>query len=157
MRECKDTLSQVYFDRIIKEVYGDIYIYISDTNSESSSSGLSVEVLMEIADSFDQEVMNYDHNSIDEEEIAKLKSLNNISYTKNKDDVVLEQCIPGERVCIVRPRRVKDEYFHFYARVLEDFKIHVPFTDFKSDLLRTINTYPYELRPNSWGLLRLLK
>lgn len=53
---------------------------------------------------------------------------------------------------IVRPRGVKDEYFHFYVEVLEDFNIHLPFTDFEFDLLKTINTAPSQLCPNSWGL-----
>lgn len=62
---------------------------------------------MEIMDLFDQEVMSYDHNSINEVEIAKLQSLKNVSSTRNEDAVILEPCIPGERVCIARPRGVK--------------------------------------------------
>lgn len=112
---------------------------------------------MEIVDSFDQEVMSYDRSSIDEVKIAKLRSLKNISSTGNEDDVVLEPCIPRECVCIVRPRGVKDEYFYFHVGVLEDFKIHLPFADFESRLLRTLNTALSQLRPNIWGLSRLSK
>lgn len=98
IREFKDTLSQDDFDRIINEVYVDIYTSFSDTDFESSSSGLSVEVLMEIADSFDQAVMIYDHSSIDEVEISKIRYLKNISSIGNEDDVVLKLCISGECV-----------------------------------------------------------
>lgn len=95
---------------------------------------------MEIADSFDQEVISYDHSSIDEVEIAKLRSLMNISSNGNEKDIVLESCIPGERVCVIHPRLVKEEYLHLYVGVLEDFKIHLPFTEFEFDLLKTLNT-----------------
>lgn len=54
MRGCMDILGQVDFNRIIKEVYGDIDVSFRDTDSESSSLSSSVEVLIEIADSFDQ-------------------------------------------------------------------------------------------------------
>lgn len=64
MKECKDNLGQEELDRVMKEFYGDIYAYFSDSYSEFSSSS-SVEVLMEITDSFDEEVMSNDHNSID--------------------------------------------------------------------------------------------
>lgn len=76
---------------------------------------------MEIMESFDQEVTSYNHNSIDEVKITKLQSLKNISSIGNGDDVILEPCIPGECVCIAYPRGAKNEYFHFYAGVLEDF------------------------------------
>ncbi|KAI5399032.1 hypothetical protein KIW84_064412 [Lathyrus oleraceus] len=112
------------------------------TSNHSSISGSSVEVLMEIADSFYSKVMSYDHSFIEEVDISRLRSLKNISSTRNEDDVVLEPCIPRERVCIVHPKGVKDEYFHFYDGVLDNFKIHLPFTDFESDLLRTLNISP---------------
>lgn len=49
-------------------------------------------------ESFDQEVIIYDHCSLDEVEIAKLRSLKNVSATRNEDDVILEPCILGECV-----------------------------------------------------------
>lgn len=109
---------------------------------------------MEIVDSFDQYVMSCDHNSIDEVEIAKLRSLMNISFTGNEDDVVLEPCISRGHVCIVRPVGVKDKYFHFYVGVLQNFKIHLPSTNFESNLLRTLKIAHSRLRPNSWGVIK---
>lgn len=149
MRGCRDILSKVDFDYIVKEAYNDIFASFSDSDSDSSSSGSSIEVLMEIADSFDQEVISYDHSSTDEVEIVKLLSLRNYSSTRNEYDVILEPCILGERVCIVSPSGVKDEYFYFYVSVLEDFKIHIPFSDFESNLLITIKIAPSQLLSNS--------
>lgn len=60
----------------------------------------------------------------------------------------------GERVCITRPKGVSDEYFYFYSGVIEDFKIYIPFTDFESDLLKTLNIAPSQLRPNGWGFIK---
>lgn len=70
VKGCRDTLTQANFDYIVNEAYNDISASFS--NSDSSSSDSSVEVLMEIVESFDQEVVSYDHNSIDEMEIDKL-------------------------------------------------------------------------------------
>lgn len=150
----RDTLTQADFDRILKKAYDNISSSFSDSDSKSSSPGSSVEVLMEIRESFDKEVMSYDHNSNNEVEIVKLLSLKNFSSTGKEDDVILEPCIPGEHVCIARPRGVKDEYFHFYVGVLQDFNNHIPFTDFEYDLLRTLNTAPSQLCPNYWGFIK---
>lgn len=53
MRECKDSLGQAEFDCIIKD-YGNIYASFNGIDYESSLSGSSVEVLINIVDSFDQ-------------------------------------------------------------------------------------------------------
>lgn len=87
-------------------------------------------------------------------EIDKLRSLRNVSSTRNKEDVVLEPCILGECVFIVHPRGVKDKYSHFYTRVLEDFNIHISFIDFESGLLKSLNNTPSQLRPNSWWFIK---
>lgn len=131
VRGCKYTLTQADFDRIVKEAYKDISSSFSDFDSDYSSLGSSVEVLMEISESFNPEVTSYDHISIDEIEITKLRSLKNVSSTGNEDDVTMESCIPRECVCIARPKGVKEEYFHFYVGVMEDFNIPLPFTDFE--------------------------
>lgn len=86
--------------------------------------------------------MSYDHISINEVKIAKIRSLMDISFTGNEDDIVLVSCIPGEHFCIGLPRGVNDEYFHLYAGVLEDFKVCLTVTNFESDLLKTLNISP---------------
>lgn len=98
VRGYRDTLTQADFDHFVKEAYDDITASFSNSDSDSSSSGSSLEVLMEITESFVQEVMSYDHNSIDEVEITKLWSLKNVSSIGNEDDVILEPCILGECV-----------------------------------------------------------
>lgn len=148
MRECKDE-----FNHIIKKVYDDIYASSSDSDFKSSSSG-SIEVRMKITYSFDEEVMSYDHSSTEDVEIGKLRSLKNISSSGNYDDILLEPCIPGECVSISRPKCMKDEFFNFYVRVLENFKIRLPFSDFEADILKTTNVVPSLLRPNSWGFIK---
>ena len=50
---------------------------------------------MEILKSFNQEVVSWDHNSIDEMEIAKFRSFKNVSSTGNGDDVILKPYILG--------------------------------------------------------------
>lgn len=90
----------------------------------------------------DKEVLSYDHNVIDENYISKLHSNNQVSSTGNEDDVVIEPYVVGEGVCITRPKGVPDEYFYFYSGVIVDFKIRIPFTDFESDLLKTLNVAP---------------
>lgn len=108
---------------------------------------------MEITDSFDEEVMSYDHSSNDNVEITKLPSLNNISSTGNEDDFILEPCLPI-RVCISHPKGVKDEFFHFYVGELEDFKIRLPFSDFEVVILKIINFPLSQFRPNNRGFIK---
>ena len=67
---------------------------------------------------------------------------------------MLEPCVVGERVRITRPKGVSDEYFYFYSGVIEDFKIRIPFTDFESDLLKTLNITPSQLRLNGKGFTK---
>ena len=74
--------------------------------------------------------------------------------TGNEDDVVLEACIPGERVCMSQPKGEQDKWFYFYAKVLEDMFIRIPFTDFKVDVLKMVNVASSQLRPNSWGFIK---
>lgn len=100
LRGCRDTLTQTNFDRIVNDAYIDITTSFNSYDSDSSLSSSSIEVLMEITKSFDQEVMSYDQNCIDEVEISKLRTLRNVSSTGNEDVIILEPCIPGECVCI---------------------------------------------------------
>lgn len=111
--------------------------------------------MMEMIGSFiDQEVISYNHNTIVDSDISKLRFNKKISSTGNEEDVVLERCVDGERVCITRPRGVSGEYFYFYLGVIEDFKICIPFTYFESDLLKTLNIAPSQLRPNGRGFIK---
>ena len=87
----------------MNKVYSEVFT--SESDSDLNSSG-SMEVLMEASGSFSKEVMGYDQISIDEVEIAELLSLRKVSSNGNEDDVVLEACVPGDRVCMSRPKGV---------------------------------------------------
>lgn len=152
MKECEGHLGHAKFDHILKEVYGNIPCRGID--SDSSSSG-SLGILMEMARSLiDKEVLSYDHNIIDGSDISKLCSTKQISSTENEKDVVMEPCVVGERVWITQPMGVSNKYFYFYLGVIEDFRIRIPFTDFESDLLKTLNVAPSQLHPNGWGFIK---
>lgn len=64
VRGCRYTITQADFDCIINEAHNNIFASFSESDSDSSSLGLSIEVLMEIMESFDQEVTSYNHSSI---------------------------------------------------------------------------------------------
>ncbi|CAI8597221.1 unnamed protein product [Vicia faba] len=78
MRGCKKGLGREEFDRIMLEVYGDIYGSFSNSDPQSSSSG-SMEILIETSGSFSKKVMGYEQISMDEVEIEKLRSLRKVS------------------------------------------------------------------------------
>lgn len=110
---------------------------------------------MEMTRSFiDKEVLSYDHNTLDDNYISKLRSNRQISSTGNEEDVVPEPCAVGERVCITRPRGVSSEYFYFYSGAIKDFKTSIPINDFEFDLLKTLNISHSQLRPNEWGFIK---
>lgn len=93
----------------------------------------------------DLEILSYSHSII---------NTSDISSTGNKEDVVLEPWKNAERVCIFRPGGVADDHFYFYIGVLEDSKIHIPFSDFEAELLIVLNIAPSQLCPNGWGFIK---
>ena len=133
------------------KVYSDVLSSESDFDSDSPGS---VEILMETAAPFDSEVMSHKKSIVDDIDITKVRSLRIISSTGSEDDVILEPCGPKERVCILRPKGVSEEFFYFYPSILEDFSVRIPFTDFEVDVLKTVNIAPSQLRPNSWGFIK---
>lgn len=151
---CESHLSRAKFNQIIRKFYGETPSSSSNTDSESLSSGF-LDTLMETTWSLiDKEVLRYNHNIIDDSYILRLRSDIPVSSTGNKEDIVLEPYLVGERVYITRPKGVFDEYFYFYSEVIEDFKVCIPFTDFESDLLKTLNITPSQLRSNGWGFIK---
>ena len=151
MQMLEGSLGVDEYRQIMDKVYSDVLSSESDFDSDSSGS---VEILMETAAPFDLEVMNHKNSVADDLDIARLRSLRTISSTGSEDDVILESCGPKERVCILRPKSVSEEFFYFYPSILEDFNIRIPFTDFEVDVLRTINIAPSQLHPNSWAFMK---
>ena len=119
--------------QIMDKVYSDVLSSESDFDSDSSGS---VEILMETATPFYSEVMSHKDSTADDMDITRIRSLRTISSTGSEDDVILESCGPKERVCILRPKSVSEEFFYFYPGILEDFSICIPFTDFEVDVLK---------------------
>lgn len=105
MKEREGHSSRIEFEQIIRRVYGDIFSPLSDTDSDSISSGYE-EVLMEMNGSYvNLEVLSYTYSTTDACYIAKIRSNMDISSTKN-GDVMLEPSGDGERVCIFWPKGV---------------------------------------------------
>lgn len=154
MRECEGYLGQMDFDRIIREVYGEIPSPISNTDSESLSSGFLDTQIEATRSLIDKEVLGYNHNIINKCYISKLCSNTPFSSSVNEEDVILAPCVNGESVCLTRTNGVSDEHFYFYSGVIDDFKIRVPFIDFESDLLKTLSIAPSQLCPNGWGFIK---
>lgn len=50
----------------------------------------------------DKEVMSYDHSVIDDNYISKIHSNKQVFSNRNEENVVLDHCVVGERVCITR-------------------------------------------------------
>lgn len=154
-RKCEGYFNRANFERIIKEVYGEIPSPTSNADLESSSSGFFLDIQMEATRSLiDKEVLSYNYSIIVESYISKFRPTTLVSSTRNEDDVILEPCVAGERVYIILPKEVSDEYFYFYSRVIEDFKVRFPFTDFESDLLKTLNIAPSQLLLNEWRFIK---
>jgi len=68
--------------------------------------------------------------------------------------MVVMPCGPGKKVCIQRPKGVKDEMYHMYVAVLEEFGANIPFISFEMDVLKFLNVAPSQIRPNSWVFIR---
>lgn len=154
MQECEGYLNRANFDRIIREVYHKIPSPTINVDLEYSSSGFP-NIHMDATWSLvDKKVLSYNHNIIDESYISKLHSNTSVSFTGNEEDVILEPCVTGEKVCTICPKEVSNKYFYFYSGVIEDFKVHFPFTNFESNLLKTLNIDPSQLRPNGWGFIK---
>jgi hypothetical protein len=66
-------------------------------------------------------------------------------------------CSVDERVCDQKPRGAQDESFLMYMRVLEEFGVTVPFTEFEIGVLKFLNVAPSHIRPSSWAFIRGLE
>ena len=151
MREMSDVKGVTDLKRVTARVCAEVFTSESDSDPDSSGS---VELIMETNRLIKGEAVGFKRSLIQDEEIAALRSLWCISTTGDEDDVILESCEPGESVCMIRPQGAETEWFYFYTGVIEEFGIQFPLSDFETDILRTINLAPSQLRPNSWGFIR---
>jgi hypothetical protein len=71
-----------------------------------------------------------------------------------EEDVIIEPCRKGEKVCILLPDGVPSHIFYTYSHVLEDLNVKIPFTDFECEILKFLNVAPTQIHPNSWAFIR---
>jgi len=102
---------------------------------------------------FGDDVQSYTSVYNDQAKVNLFRSKNVISATGQEEDIDMRLCPPGEIVCVLRPRGVR-EIFHMYGAVLEEFEVRIPFTLFQMDVLRFLNVAPTQIRPNSWAFIR---
>ncbi|AES76998.2 hypothetical protein MTR_6g090350 [Medicago truncatula] len=105
------------------------------------------------AECFSDDVQRYDSAYNDQSKVDFFRSKILVSSTMREEDIVLSPCPPGEKVCIIRPKGVR-EVFHMYGAVLEEFGVKIPFTLFEMDVLRLLNVAPTQIHPNSWAFIR---
>ena len=63
------------------------------------------------------------------------------------------RCTPADLVYCGRGSWPTD-FFYMYARMMKDSCILIPFDDFCSGVLHTLNVAPTQLHPNSWAYKR---
>jgi len=102
---------------------------------------------------FGDDVQSYTSIYSDQAKVNLFRSKNVVSATGREEDIDMRSCPPGEIVCILLPRCVR-EIFHMYGAVLEEFGVRIPFTLFQMDVLRFLNVAPTQIRPNSWVFIR---
>jgi len=102
---------------------------------------LGTESDMEI---FSDDVQNYHPIYSDQSKVDLFRSKNYVSSTELEEDVDLMPCPPGEIVCVLRPKGLR-EIFHMYGAVLEEFRVRIRFTRFEMDVLRFLNVAPTQI------------
>lgn len=66
-----------------------------------------------------------------------------MSRIEIKDDVILELCVRGDKVCMQGPFGIENELLYFYIGVFEDFRVDIPFTFFvESYILKVPKSIP---------------
>ncbi|RHN41169.1 hypothetical protein MtrunA17_Chr8g0363161 [Medicago truncatula] len=86
------------------------------------------------AECFSDDVQRFDSAYNDQSKVDFFRSKIMVSSPMREEDIVLSPCPPGEKVCTIRPKGVK-EIFHMYGAVLEEFGVKIPFTLFEMDVL----------------------
>ncbi|WJX12327.1 hypothetical protein P8452_02841 [Trifolium repens] len=86
------------------------------------------------------------------ESVAEYRERFDVSGTFNEDDVILEPVEEGEYVLGVP--RSEHISFYMYTRLIEDFHLYFPFSEFQKSMLRVLNVAPPQLSPNSWSFIK---
>ncbi|KAK2443354.1 hypothetical protein QL285_014466 [Trifolium repens] len=86
------------------------------------------------------------------ESVAEYREKFDVSGTVNENDVILEPVEEGEYVLGVP--RSEHISFYMHTRLIEDFHLYFPFTEFQQSMLRVLNVAPPQLSPNSWSFIK---
>jgi len=127
---------------------------VVDPVSLPMSRGKGVHLVGSESDmeNFGDDEQSYSSMYSDQARVNFFRSKNIVSSTGWEEDINLMPCPPGEIVCVLRPKGVK-EIFHMYGAILEEFGVKIPFTLFQMDVLRLLNVAPTQIRPNSWAFI----
>lgn len=140
-------LDQEFMEREVYGVAFDIASMNRNIDSISYCLGL-VEIIMELpANSFSDEILSYELVCLNEPYVNNFQDQCELSNISDYCNIILEPCIPCEKVCMRRPPRVHDEDFYFYSGVIEDFGMGIPFTIFQTEILRPLNVSHFQLYP----------
>jgi len=115
--------------------------------------GVTISEVESDTEIFGDDVQSYTSVYCDHAKVNLLRSKNAVSAIGREEDIDIRPCPPGEIVCVLHPRGVR-EIFHMYRAVLEEFGVCIPFTVFQMDVLRFLNIAPTQIRPNSWAFIR---
>jgi len=117
------------------------------------AKGVTISEVESDTENFGDDVQSYTSIYCDQAKVNLFRSKNVVSATGREEDIDMMSCPPGEIVCVLRPKGVR-EIFHMYGVVLEEFGVWIPFTLFQMDVMRFSNVAPTQIRPNSWAFIR---
>lgn len=102
----------------------------SDTNTVSSSSSFVEVIIDPTGDPFKSVVLKIDLTCSSDFYIEVFRKYRCISNTDNEKEVILDLCVPREKVCLFRPSGSPNEFFYFYDDIMGVLRVRVPFTIF---------------------------
>ncbi|WJX33912.1 hypothetical protein P8452_22076 [Trifolium repens] len=86
------------------------------------------------------------------ESVAEYREKFDVSGTFDEKDVILEPVEEGEYVLGVP--RSEHVSFYMHTKLIEDFHLYFPFTEFQKSMLRVLNVAPPQLSPNGWSFIK---
>lgn len=89
-----------------------------------------------------------------EEQICILMMGVDVSSSRNEDWVILEICLPFERVTSLVPFDSPFPYFYFYPPFIKDMGVIFPLSAFSTKIFRVLNVSPSQQFSNSRGYIR---
>lgn len=85
--------------------------------------------------------------------IIDLKERVKLTYDNNSDWVVVDHCLPSERVYL-NTHKGQPNFIYLCEDMSKDLNITFLFFDFECVVLSEMNVAPTQLHPNSWAFLK---